>query len=156
MTSTIGRSLVVINSLPADAAVAISDPPSRGRVPSPAAPPLIPGGKDASAVSDRPSACPRLLALCEANPRLHSIWWMAQRYIVSSVHLKTGVWAPEGSKAFCCDLIVVLRIFLFQCAVTSPRNSTTFYAAGLVTFIKYLHIPTHTSIYMLIHAHTCK
>jgi hypothetical protein len=54
------------------------------------------------------------LATCGIYSIISSIWsaLMAQPrwYIVSIVHLTTGVRAPEQSKPFCCDLHVFCRV----------------------------------------------
>ncbi len=73
--------------------------------------------------------------------------------VISASESDDGCSSSRGVKAV---LLWFVRLFesLFLSTETSPRNATTFYA-GLVTFIKYRHIPTHTGTYMQIPLHTC-
>jgi hypothetical protein len=75
--------------------------------------------------------------------------WMAQWYIVSSVHLKTGVRAPEGSKAFCCDLFDFLSIYFNAQRPHQEMPPLLCWAGNMYK------IPAHTYTYKHIHADTC-
>ena len=81
--------------------------------------------------------------------------WMAQWYIVSLVHLLTGVRAPETLKLFCYYLDVFLRVY-FSAQRPQHQMPQLLCRAGnsdqiLAHTCTYIHILTHT---FCIHAHT--